>query len=263
MHACQVPVSNLRDLAQHQEKAGTGNGLAHLVKAHCPDTYHGKHLDKSGTEVRAIRTGDWGSWPVSSAALAYASLDVLMPLAVLLHLAGSVECDTRMLTEGLNRMPRADVAVEPGRLLCPPAETTAGVDAIKAQDPKKRKLDSGAEASAAAHVHNDFFRMQRNRSTLPPNAGKKKHPESDSDALAGVCITVSGVLDSMTRDEFGDYVARHGGRISKSVTRKVTHLVTDHGEAGPSKLKKCSMFGIKVVGEDTILGIVAKHAAQK
>ena len=105
-----------------------------------------------------------------------------------------------------------------------------------------------------------FFRMQRNRSTLPPNAGRKEYPEGNADALAGVCIVVSGVLDSMTRDEFSQYVARHGGRTSKSVTRKVTHLVTDHGEAGPSKLKKCSSFGIKVVGEDAILGMVAENA---
>ena len=35
-----------------------GNGLTHLVKAHCPGVYHGEHLDKSGAEVRAIRTGD-------------------------------------------------------------------------------------------------------------------------------------------------------------------------------------------------------------
>ena len=74
----EIPVSNLRDLAQHQDKSGSGNGLTHLVKAHCPGVYHGEHLDKSGAEVRAIRTGDWGSWPLSPAALAYAALDVLM-----------------------------------------------------------------------------------------------------------------------------------------------------------------------------------------
>ena len=74
----RIPVSNLRDLAQHQDKSGVGNGLTHLVKAHCPGVYHGEHLDKSGAEVRAIRTGDWGSWPLSPAALAYAALDVLM-----------------------------------------------------------------------------------------------------------------------------------------------------------------------------------------
>ena len=74
----RITVSNLRDLAQHQDKSGLGNGLTHLVKAHCPGVYHGEHLDKSGAEVRAIRTGDWGSWPLSPAALAYAALDVLM-----------------------------------------------------------------------------------------------------------------------------------------------------------------------------------------
>ena len=226
------------------------------MKAHCPSVYHGEHLDKSSAEVRAIRLGDWGSWPLSPAALAYAALDALMPLAVLLHLGGGAECSAATLAKGLGRMPRTDVALEPDQLLSAPSERSAALDAPETETSRKRKLGS-KQSAADADVHSDFFRMQRNRSTLPPNAGKKKYPEGNADALAGVCIVVSGVLDSMTRDEFNQYVARHGGRTSKSVTSKVTHLVTDHGEAGPSKLKKCSSFGIKVVGEDKILGMVA------
>tara|TARA_B100000900_G_scaffold33832_1_gene25465 strand:+ start:628 stop:1128 length:501 start_codon:yes stop_codon:yes gene_type:complete len=156
-------------------------------------------------------------------------------------------------------MPRTDVALEPDQLLSAPSERSAALDAPETETSRKRKLGS-KQSAADADVHSDFFRMQRNRSTLPPNAGKKKYPEGNADALAGVCIVVSGVLDSMTRDEFNQYVARHGGRTSKSVTSKVTHLVTDHGEAGPSKLKKCSSFGIKVVGEDKILGMVAANS---
>ena len=229
------------------------------MKAHCPSVYHGEHLDKSSAEVRAIRLGDWGSWPLSPAALAYAALDALMPLAVLLHLGGGAECSAATLAKGLGRMPRTDVALEPDQLLSAPSERSAALDAPETETSRKRKLGS-KQSAADADVHSDFFRMQRNRSTLPPNAGKKKYPEGNADALAGVCIVVSGVLDSMTRDEFNQYVARHGGRTSKSVTRRVTHLVTDHGEAGPSKLKKCSSFGIKVVGEDKILGMVAANS---
>ena len=248
----------MRELAAHTEVKGSCRRLTHLVKAHCPAAYQGRHLDKMASEARAVRTGDWGIWPISDAAIAYAALDVLMPLAVHLYMSDTLVSGLDALVAGLDRMPQTEVNVESDRLL--DASSTPGDTVENAsipRDSKKRKLDSAAE------INSDFFRMQRNRSTLPPNSGQKIYPEGSPDALSGLCLIVSGVLDSMTRDQFSDYVIRHGGRTVKSVTRKVTHLVTDHGEAGPSKLKKCSNFGIQIVGEDTILDIVAKSAGHK
>ena len=52
------------------------------------------------------------------------------------------------------------------------------------------------------------------------------------------------------------YVTKYGGKIVKSVTKAVTHLVNDHGEVGPSKLAKCKKNGVPIVGEDVILELV-------
>ena len=58
------------------------------------------------------------------------------------------------------------------------------------------------------------------------------------------------------------YVTKYGGKIVKSVTRAVTHLVNDHGEVGPSKLAKCKKNGVPIVGEDVILELVRQSAPQ-
>ena len=180
-------------------------------------------------------------------------------MAVLLHLGGGADSNAATLTEGLGRMPRTDVALEPDQLLSAPSERSAALDAPETEKSRKRKLGS-KQPAADADVHNVFFSECSATGAHCLRMREERNPEGNADALAGVCIVVSGVLDSMARDEFSQYVARHGGRTSKSVTRKVTHLVTDHGEAGPSKLKKCSSFDIKVVGEDAILGMVAENA---
>ena len=66
----------------------------------------------------------------------------------------------------------------------------------------------------------------------------------------------------MSRDEMHTYVTQHGGKVSKSVTKKVTHLVNDHGEVGPSKKQKCHELNIQIVSEDVILGLVAAKPAK-
>ena len=80
--------------------------------------------------------------------------------------------------------------------------------------------------------------MHRNRSIVPPNLDLKEHPEGTKESLKGLVIVASGVLDSFSRKGFADYVKRHRGKISTSITVP-SFLVNDRGTVGPSKLKKC------------------------
>ena len=75
-------------------------------------------------------------------------------------------------------------------------------------------------------------------------------------ALLGKVVVISGVLDSMSREEMSAYVLSHGGKVSKSITKGTTHLVNDHGVVGPSKRMKCEAQGVPVVGEDAIFELV-------
>jgi NAD-dependent DNA ligase len=80
-------------------------------------------------------------------------------------------------------------------------------------------------------------------------------------ALEGKCFVVSGVLDSMSRDECAAYVKKHGGAMAKSITLKVTHVLTDHGEVGASKRKQAIAKGIPIVSEDVMFELVRASAA--
>jgi len=117
-------------------------------------------------------------------------------------------------------------------------------------DAKKQKMVLTDEQKA------NFFQCMRNRTISPPNIGVKEHPKGGNDALSKVVVIVSGILDSFERKDFEQYVLDHGGKVSKGVTSKVTHLVNDHGEAGPAKQAKCKEFGIPMVSEDVILNMV-------
>ena len=102
--------------------------------------------------------------------------------------------------------------------------------------------------------------MHRNRSIVPPNLEKKVHPTGTANALDGVVAIISGVLDSMSRDEMTKYIQRHGGKVVKSVTNSTTMLINDHGTVGPSKRKKIEAKNIPIVSEDVIFDMVRKSS---
>ena len=75
--------------------------------------------------------------------------------------------------------------------------------------------------------------------------------------MSHVTVVISGVLDSMSREEMTEYIVRHGGKVVKSITKSLTHLMTDvEGTVGQSKLQKCNSCRVPVVGEDYFFDLV-------
>jgi hypothetical protein len=72
-------------------------------------------------------------------------------------------------------------------------------------------------------------------------------------ALAGKCFVVSGVLDSMTRDECAAYIQRHGGQVGKSLTLKVRDNVPRLRELKKSRTRGCGLHPSCVCAEMTTL----------
>ena len=83
-------------------------------------------------------------------------------------------------------------------------------------------------------------------------------PSGPANSLQGVVAIISGVLDSMSRDQMTKYIQKHGGKVVKSVTNSTTHLINDHGTVGPSKKKKCEAKNIPIVSENVIFELVQK-----
>ena len=88
----------------------------------------------------------------------------------------------------------------------------------------------------------------------PPNKGVKIAPRGPNDCLEGVTVVVSGVLDSLERDEAEDFVKRHGGKVTSTVR---SHVV----RAGGNGLRafqdnKAKEHGTALIDEDGLFAMV-------
>lgn len=80
------------------------------------------------------------------------------------------------------------------------------------------------------------------------------HSPVKSQKLYGKSFVVTGILESMTRDDAHKKIVENGGVISSSVTSKTDYLVV--GESPGSKLEKAKKFGTKVLNEKEFLELI-------
>lgn len=59
----------------------------------------------------------------------------------------------------------------------------------------------------------------------PPNHGSVDYPRGHPDCLCKYTIVISGVLESMLRQDAMDFVKRHGGRVTSAVSSKTSFLL--------------------------------------
>lgn len=73
--------------------------------------------------------------------------------------------------------------------------------------------------------------------------------------LAGKTIVLTGTLSSMTRQEAEEKIARLGGKITGSVSKKTDLVIA--GEKAGSKLEKAEKLGVAVMDEAGFLELIA------
>jgi len=74
--------------------------------------------------------------------------------------------------------------------------------------------------------------------------------------LSGKVFVITGTLPTMSRDEAANLVAKHGGKISTSVSSKTSFVLA--GEKPGSKLKKAAELGVSIISEDQLVDMVKK-----
>lgn len=107
---------------------------------------------------------------------------------------------------------------------------------------------------AAAALYQQF----KNRGG-PPNAGSKELPQGLPTCLANLTFLLTGVLDSMERDEAADLIRAHGGKVTSSLSKKTSYLVAGT-EAGLAKLAKAEELGTKMLDEDELLDLIRQKS---
>ncbi len=84
---------------------------------------------------------------------------------------------------------------------------------------------------------------------------KNYKTEVIKDKLSGKIFVVTGMLDSMTRDEAHKKIVQYGGRISSSVTSKTDYLVA--GENPGSKLEKAKKYKTQIINEQKFIDLIS------
>lgn len=93
----------------------------------------------------------------------------------------------------------------------------------------------------------------------PANPGSKEIPKGKPDCLAGLQFLVTGVLESMERDECAQVIKDFGGKVVSGVSKKLTHMVVGE-DAGPSKLAKADELGIPQISEDQLFDLIRERS---
>ena len=80
--------------------------------------------------------------------------------------------------------------------------------------------------------------------------------QRESEKLNGFTFVLTGTLSRFTRQEMSELIARHGGKVSGSVSKKTSYVLA--GEDAGSKLKKAQELGVPVIDEDGLLHMIGE-----
>jgi len=79
--------------------------------------------------------------------------------------------------------------------------------------------------------------------------------------MTGLTFVITGVLESLERDEAKELIEKYGGKVTQSVSKKTSYVVIG-SEPGQSKLAKAATFNIKQITEDELLDLIGTLPAK-
>ena len=91
----------------------------------------------------------------------------------------------------------------------------------------------------------------------PPLAGEiEELPIGHPDCLTGKTFVITGVLDHLTRDKAVDFIRRHGGKVTESVSGRTSFLIVGE-QCGRSKIQIAKSKGtVKLINEAGLFALV-------
>merc|ERR1719430_1175814 len=87
-------------------------------------------------------------------------------------------------------------------------------------------------------------------------------PKGSPNCLAGLVFVLSGIYDSLEREEAGELIKKLGGKVTGSVSKNTTYLVAGE-EAGVSKLEKAAKLGTKQISEDQLFDLIREKTVKE
>lgn len=80
-------------------------------------------------------------------------------------------------------------------------------------------------------------------------------PVPASDRLAGLTFVISGVFEQHSRDELQQLIVSNGGKITSSISKKLSYLVAGDN-MGPAKREKALGFKVPIISETDLLALL-------
>lgn len=112
----------------------------------------------------------------------------------------------------------------------------------------------------------EFFQNEANREIISRLKSygiqfslSEKQLESQTDTLKGMTIVVSGVFETLSRDELKRMIENNGGKVGSSISSKTAYLVAGD-KMGPSKRTKAESLGVPIVSEGAFIELVETGA---
>ncbi|KAM8808604.1 replication factor C subunit 1 [Eudromia elegans] len=133
--------------------------------------------------------------------------------------------------------------------------------------PKKQKTSPqkpesiSPEDSEKKRINYQAYRSFLNREG-PKALGSKEIPKGAENCLEGLTFVITGVLESIERDEAKSLIERYGGKVTGNVSKKTNYLVMGR-DCGQAKCEKASTLGTKVLDEDGLFDLIRTMPGKK
>ncbi|MGB6150938.1 MAG: NAD-dependent DNA ligase LigA, partial [Pricia sp.] len=108
----------------------------------------------------------------------------------------------------------------------------------------------------------EFFRNDANREIIArlkeygiQFSLSEEQLQNRTDTFKGMTIVVSGVFETVSRDELKKMIEDNGGKVGSSISSKTAYLVAGD-KMGPSKRTKAENLGIPIISEMEFIGMI-------
>ncbi len=85
----------------------------------------------------------------------------------------------------------------------------------------------------------------------------ERQPDRQSNKLEGKTFVITGVFDTISRDELATLIEENGGKILSTISGKLSYLVAGNN-LGPSKLQKAQKLKIPLISYEDILSMIGR-----
>lgn len=167
-------------------------------------------------------------------------------------------------TNSGNAPKSADTLRRPAKRKAGPVELPSSAE-LDAKRPKHQEIVVSESAQPPLHPppvtepsiprSGSSYRAYLSRAG-PPQLGLKELPIGAPDCLKGKKFLITGVLDSLTRDQAEELIRRYGGDVAKSVIKKLDFAIVGT-EPGVSKIEKLVSQNVSQLSESGLFELIA------